>query len=95
MAADVWIGVGGAVLLAAVAFARAKARRKWVAVAAGVLVLSGWTLVGQFLLKPLVRAPVLAVILLSGITLGILLTAIIGSRASRPPGDDRRSTSDL
>ncbi|WIX89192.1 hypothetical protein [Amycolatopsis sp. DG1A-15b] len=85
MAAEVWIGVGGAVLMAAAAFARAKARRKWVAVAAGVLVLAGWTLVGQFLIKPLVPGPVLAVILLGGLTLGILLTAIIGSRASRAP----------
>ncbi|MEV7094509.1 hypothetical protein AB0M80_16915 [Amycolatopsis sp. NPDC051045] len=85
MPAEVWIGAGGAVLMAAAGFARAKASRKRVAVTAGVLVFAGWTLVGQFLVKPLVPGPVMAAVLLGGITLGIILTAIIGGRAKRAP----------
>jgi hypothetical protein len=85
MAADVWIGVGGAGLAVAAAVLRWKSRSRRVAVGASLVVAAGWTLVAQFLLKPLVPGPVLAVILLGGLTLGIFLTAIIGSRASRAP----------
>jgi hypothetical protein len=83
MPADMWIGVGGVVLVAAAAYVRAKVRRKGAAVAAGLLVAVGWTLVAQFLFKPLVPAPVVAGILLGGLTLMILLTAVIGSRSGR------------
>ncbi len=87
MSPDAWIGIGGAVLIAAAAFARRKANRKWAQVAASGLVLAGWTLVAHFLIKPLVPAPVLAGLLLGGSALGIFLTAIIGAHSSRKLAD--------
>lgn len=67
------IGVGGLLLVAAAAVLRWKARVPVVASLAGC---AGWALAAQFLLKPLVPGPVLAVVLLSGITLAILVTAV-------------------
>ncbi|MBE8518703.1 hypothetical protein ILP97_14480 [Amycolatopsis sp. H6(2020)] len=85
MAADVWIGAGGAGLAVAAAVLRWKSRSRRVAVGASLVVAAGWTLVAQFLLKPLVPGPVLAVVILGGITLAILLTAVIGGRRKRLP----------
>ena len=50
---------------------------------AGLAAQAGWLLVALFLIKPLVPGTVLAVILLPGITIGILLTAVIGGRSHR------------
>ena len=84
MPADVWIGAGGAVLIAAAAVARQRARRadrKWAVATASVLVFAGWILVAEFIVKPLVPGMVTAAVLLGGLTLGILLTAVVGGRA--------------
>ena len=82
------IGLGGVLVVAAAAFLRWKSRSRRVAVIAGLAVQAGWMVVALFLVKPLVSGTVLAVVLLGGITLGILLTAIIGGRQGRrkPPG---------
>ncbi|SEC27904.1 hypothetical protein SAMN04489727_3195 [Amycolatopsis tolypomycina] len=82
MAADVWIGVGGACLAVAAAVLRAKSRRRPVVVAASLAVAAGWALVAQFLLKALFPGAVLAVVILGGIVLGILLAAFLGGRGN-------------
>ncbi|MEV6875086.1 hypothetical protein [Amycolatopsis sp. NPDC051128] len=74
----------------------AKTGRKRVAVVAGAVMILGWTLVAHFWIQPLLPAPVVAGVLLGGITLGILLTAVIGGRAKKAPeSDDRRPPADL
>jgi uncharacterized membrane protein YdjX (TVP38/TMEM64 family) len=85
---SLWIGVGGAVLVAAGALLARKARRKWLKAIAAWIPFAGWTLVAHFLIQPLLPPPVVAAVLLGGITLGILLTAVIGGRQGRrkPPG---------
>ncbi|MFB9685328.1 hypothetical protein [Amycolatopsis plumensis] len=94
MPTEVWIGVGGAILIAAAAFARRKANRKWAQVAASGLVLAGWTLVAHFLVKPLVPASVLAGVILGGCTLGIFLAALIGGRSGRSGRSSRADRAD-
>ncbi|KDN19965.1 hypothetical protein [Amycolatopsis rifamycinica] len=89
------IGLAGVLLVAAAAVLRRKARHRWVAVAASFAVMAGWALAAQFLLKPLVPGPVLAVIILGGLTLGILLAAFLGGRrgATPPPGASTSASS--
>ncbi|OXM60665.1 hypothetical protein [Amycolatopsis vastitatis] len=84
---DLWIGVGGAVLIVAGGLLLRKARRKWLKAIAAWTPLAGWMLVAQFWIKPLVPSMVLAFVLLGGIVVGIALTAIIGGRSGRrkPP----------
>ncbi|MDQ7802269.1 hypothetical protein Q5425_00900 [Amycolatopsis sp. A133] len=94
MGADVWIGVGGACLVVAAAVLRWKSRSRPVVVAASLVVAVGWALVAQFLLKPLVPGPVLAVVLLAGLTFGILLTAVVGGRGHHGRTSEPRSTCD-
>ncbi|MDX3193770.1 hypothetical protein PV458_35660 [Streptomyces sp. MN03-5084-2B] len=79
------IGLGGVLLALAAAALRWRSRSRWVSVAASLVVTAGWTLAAQFLLKPLVPGPVLAVIILGGLTLGILLTAVVGAHSSGKP----------
>lgn len=81
MPGDVWIGIGGAALMAAGVLLRRKVRGRRAKLLPAGLVIFGWMLVGQFLIKPLVPTPVVAGILLGGLSLGILLTAVIGGRA--------------
>jgi hypothetical protein len=105
MPSGVWIGIAGVVLVAAGAIVRAKTGRKAVAASASLAVFAGWAGILQFLFKLLVPGPVLAVVILAGIAVAILLTAVIGGRSGRakrpdpdPPGrgrDDRRSPADL
>ncbi|WP_143168763.1 hypothetical protein [Amycolatopsis australiensis] len=58
---------------------------------AGSVALAGWTIVGHFLVEPLVPAPVMAGILLGGCTVGIFLAAFLGSRRGRRDRQDRRT----
>jgi len=98
MPSEAWIGAVGVVLVAAAVVLRRKSPKKRAAVVASLLASAGWTLVAHFWIQPLVPAPVMAGILLGGMTLGIFLAAIIGGRsgrAKRPPSDDRRSTTEL
>ncbi len=81
------IGLGGVLLALAAAALRWKSRSRRVGVAASLVVAAGWTLAAQFLIKPLVPGPVLAVLILGGLTLGILLIAVIGSHSSRKLAD--------
>ncbi|WP_307793348.1 hypothetical protein [Amycolatopsis sp. MtRt-6] len=83
-----WIGVGGAVLVAVAVVVRAKAKSRVLTVLASAAVSAGWLLVALFLVEPLVPGPVLAVVLLAGITVGIFLAAVVGGRrgTTRPPG---------
>jgi peptidoglycan/LPS O-acetylase OafA/YrhL len=100
MSPEAWIGLGGAAVMIAAGVVRRKVRRRWAAVTTSVVAFAGWVLMVQFVIKPLVSGPALAVIILGGITVVILLTAVIGGRAKQaepePPGrDDRRPPADL
>ncbi|WP_410642850.1 hypothetical protein [Amycolatopsis sp. lyj-346] len=96
MPTPVWIGLGGAAVMIAAGVIRRRAHRRWAAVAASLVALAGWGVMVQFLIKPLVSGPALAVIILGGITVTIFLTAIVGGRAKQAPeSDDRRSPPDL
>jgi len=92
---SVWIGLGGVAVMIAAGVVRRKVRRRWAAVAASLVALAGWGVMVQFLIKPLVSGPALAVIILGGISVTIFLTAIIGGRAKQAPkGDDPRPNCD-
>jgi hypothetical protein len=79
----VLIGIGGLALVVAAAAVRWRSSGKWPTRIAYSVMLIGWTLVAQFLLKPLVPAPVVAAILLGGITASILAAALVGSHRTR------------
>ncbi len=78
------IGVGGLLLVVVAGVVRWKSRGKRLAVLAYFAALAGWSLVAQFLLKPLIPRSVMAAVLLGGITAGILAAAVIGRRRTNP-----------
>lgn len=89
-----WPGVVGVVLMVAAGTVRWRWGRGRLGVVAYVMACAGWALVAQFVLGPLVPAPVTAAILLGGITVGILAAAVLGTRrARRADGSGPRVTS--
>ncbi|WNV87108.1 hypothetical protein [Umezawaea sp. Da 62-37] len=81
---DYLIGVCGLILVVVAGVVRWKSQGKRLAVLACLLALAGWSLVAQFLLKPLVPASAMAAVLLGGIVAAVLAAAVIGKRRTDP-----------
>lgn len=89
MTADAWVGMGGVGLIVAGVLLRWKVRtRRRPKALAAALVMFGWMLVAEFVIRPLVPTPVVVAVLLGGITVAIFLAAFLGGRRGRrpPPG---------